>query len=423
MARQHGSRFAADDDSIELADTDSDSDSMASGPPSESQYSPRPHRRANAPPIRARDRSPDYAPEPLPAASRVLHAARNPHLDADDGKRHRFYLFTWFNKPYSEAVTHFDALMTAGKVTYACFQSERCPESGRYHLQGWCAFRGARTFSAAKVLISQTAHIEPARGNAEQCDKYCTKDESATDEAKAGLERYQKGERPLGQGSRSDLHNVCEKVLKGVPLIDLCNDIDTAPTMVKYHRGIEYLACHRDSPPSPYGHGLLYLLYGAPGSGKTYASTKLILPDHSRFNPPITSGDGKIWFDGYNREPIIVFNDVTAIDPQQPMGNRATIFAELVKNLCDPIDLALPIKGGTVHKVRIWATIINGCDHPKTWFPSNQWSQILSRCSLLAKFKRTCAPCSDRYCTHERTLEVERDALPAELRFIQPPSD
>lgn len=64
------------------------------------------------------------------------------------------------------------------KVKYAIYQREVCPETGREHWQGYFTAHGAVRLTGAKAIIGDnTAHMEIAKGNAEQNHKYCTKDE------------------------------------------------------------------------------------------------------------------------------------------------------------------------------------------------------------------------------------------------------
>lgn len=49
-------------------------------------------------------------------------------------------------------------------------------DSGTPHLQGFVIFRSAKRFAAVKALISDRAHLEPARGTSPQAAEYCKKD-------------------------------------------------------------------------------------------------------------------------------------------------------------------------------------------------------------------------------------------------------
>lgn len=61
-------------------------------------------------------------------------------------------------------------------ATYWCYGVEKCPTTGREHLQGYIYFKNARTFTATKNLLGSTTHLEPAKGTAQENRDYCSKD-------------------------------------------------------------------------------------------------------------------------------------------------------------------------------------------------------------------------------------------------------
>jgi hypothetical protein len=61
------------------------------------------------------------------------------------------------------------------------FQVEKCPTTGKQHYQGYSEFTNARQMNGViKVLKmhGKGPHVEPAKGNEDQCYDYCTKEES-----------------------------------------------------------------------------------------------------------------------------------------------------------------------------------------------------------------------------------------------------
>lgn len=49
-------------------------------------------------------------------------------------------------------------------IKYLVFQVERCPDTGRLHLQGYVQFNNQTDLQLARELLSKTAHLEPAKG-------------------------------------------------------------------------------------------------------------------------------------------------------------------------------------------------------------------------------------------------------------------
>lgn len=58
------------------------------------------------------------------------------------------------------------------------FQLEKCPNTGKYHYQGYCEFKNGRTFNGIKELIDNTTHWEKAHQPSGTNYAYCTKVES-----------------------------------------------------------------------------------------------------------------------------------------------------------------------------------------------------------------------------------------------------
>ena len=61
--------------------------------------------------------------------------------------------------------------------TYCVFQWERCPETGRTHVQGYSEFRSGVRWSTIQRRLPG-AHCESRRGSAEEAKAYCTKEET-----------------------------------------------------------------------------------------------------------------------------------------------------------------------------------------------------------------------------------------------------
>lgn len=65
-----------------------------------------------------------------------------------------------------------------GAVTYAVGQIERCPRTGRLHLQCWVEFAQPVRFSRLQRLRGLQpgyGYAEPRRGTPEEATAYCTK--------------------------------------------------------------------------------------------------------------------------------------------------------------------------------------------------------------------------------------------------------
>ena len=89
---------------------------------------------------------------------------------------------------------------------YGGCQLEQCPESLRYHIQGWCCFKSNQRPEALKAL-NRRIHWENMQGTIQQSIEYCSKNDSR-------VEPYRTwGEIPENcQGKRNDLNDAVEFV-------------------------------------------------------------------------------------------------------------------------------------------------------------------------------------------------------------------
>lgn len=83
-------------------------------------------------------------------------------------------------------------------IKYYVYQREIAPDTQREHWQGYVTFTQAKRMPAVKTAIGDnTAHVEIAKGNAQQNYAYCTK----VDSRKPNTGFYEHGElAKLGQG-------------------------------------------------------------------------------------------------------------------------------------------------------------------------------------------------------------------------------
>lgn len=86
------------------------------------------------------------------------------------------------------------------QVRYICFQVEKCPDTGRLHLQGYIElYRQFRLKGLKELLDCHDAHCEPRRGTRQEAMEYCKKDDSRLDEEdKSGEEGIAAGPHEAG---------------------------------------------------------------------------------------------------------------------------------------------------------------------------------------------------------------------------------
>lgn len=203
-------------------------------------------------------------------------------------------------------------------LSYFAYGVETCPTTGRIHLQAFAYSKNAMRLTGWKKIFP-TAHIEPMRGNFQENEVYCSKE--------GKLVEF--GQKPMKNGHRRDLTDLCEAIVSGTPL-DKVIVKDYAVTFVQYHNGLTKLA---NLFSTPYEHETVrgFWLWGVPGAGKShYART--------RFSKPYIKAQNK-WFDGYQGEKTILLDDY---DCGRMLGHYLKIWF-------DKWSCTGEVKGGTVH--------------------------------------------------------------------------
>lgn len=164
-------------------------------------------------------------------------AAARPEAIADEEASHRNLYARWVWTWYPEESDYRPAALP-DNVAYMIYQEEKCPKTGKLHLQGYLRLVKRSRFTALKKALNElmpNIHIAAARGTEEECRNYCTKEATRI---KAGKEL---GEYvpTMAQGHRSDLDSVIESCKAGKPLNAIA--AESPHQWIKYHKGIESL--------------------------------------------------------------------------------------------------------------------------------------------------------------------------------------
>lgn len=232
-------------------------------------------------------------------------------------------------------------------VRYAVWQCEKCPTTGRPHLQLYIELhRPIRLRQLKHILNDNAAHCEPAGAKREDCRAYCTKEESRC------CGPWEVGEwRDGGQGRRSDLSAVHTALQAGATLQEISNA--HFDEFVKYGRGIrEWIVINSDRRTWPME---VVVFYGPTGSGKTRAVFELA-PDVYTLPPSHSNGVG--WWTGYDRHEAVLLDDF-----------YGWLRYAFLLQLLDRYPLRVETKGGSMEFVskRIFIT---SNKHPRDWYPN-----------------------------------------------------
>lgn len=217
---------------------------------------------------------------------------------------------------------------------------ERCPTTKKRHWQGFVVFKNARTMQSILKEVPGT-HLEVAKGSADQNYKYCTKDGKFVTF----------GERPVGQGKRSDLDRLVSHFKEGGNMLGA---LEIAPGTACRNMTNLYKLEHMFSPPRDWIMDVR-IYYGKPGSGKTRA-----VYDEFGFDAVFKKQKNK-WWDGYTGQDVILIDDF------DPDSYYTGLTFDYWLELLDRYPMSLEVKGGTC-MMRSHIVIITSNFDPKDWF-------------------------------------------------------
>lgn len=230
------------------------------------------------------------------------------------------------------------------QIKHLVFQGETCPTTGRKHLQGHIIFHNPKELKHVKKFLGDnTAHLEPMRGTPEQSLAYCTKDDTCIPNT-----RFEYGELPVGQGTRTDLQQCIELIEGGAKWREIINKYPQL--YVQYRNGLEAIKDELRGVPRT-TKTLVEVYFGESGTGKSH--------DAIVNNPDayvLRNSNGNVWFDGYDYQDTVIIDEFYGWIPFDKM-----------LQLLDRYALKVDIKGGAkeFNSKRI---IITSNKNPRDWY-------------------------------------------------------
>lgn len=260
--------------------------------------------------------------------------------------RTRSWLFT-LNNPTSLIVLDEDKV-SALKILYLVYQKE-VGAQGTPHLQGYVYFQNPVRMVGCKAALvalsddtAKGAHLEVARGTAQQNRDYCTKVDTRVEGP------FEYGVIPK-QGSRSDLGAIKDLIDSGASEADVAEQY--FGQYVRYHNGFRQYrsvtARKRDWKTKVVVH------YGSTGLGKTFRAHKL-----GGEKLYIKDCENK-WWERYQGEEQVLLDEF----------DGATLSINRFKQLGDRGAANVEVKGGSVS----WCAktlYITSNTAPGDWWPA-----------------------------------------------------
>jgi len=244
---------------------------------------------------------------------------------------------------------------------------EKCPTTGLQHMQGWLALESPIVFGMLKANFCERIHWEKMHGSIEENVEYCSKEGVYT--AFGDCDGLANPHARKGQGARHDHDRAKAKLKAGKRKSDLWEE--DFEYMMKYHRGInEYISvASADATPAEECH----VLWGVAGSGKTATAHKIIKDKGWRFYEPEENGAGRISFESYDNQEVLLLNDFSA----------DSIGVCTLKRILDPhYGATLPGRNRSV-KMRAKMVIITSNYNPRGWFKPEEWAALSRRFTSL----------------------------------------
>lgn len=294
---------------------------------------------------------------------------------------------SWFDQ--------FENLCAQGKVKYAVGQVERCPRSGRLHIQLYVVYGSPVKIGRLKSLLGLSAGYgwaEPRRGTHEQAVGYCSKEDTRV------VGPYEYGRVSNEQGKRSDIDTGIEALKTGgiKRVAEECPQL-----LVKYPRGFDKLASIYSRPKPEFRKKEVHVLYGEPETGKTKWA---YLNYPGLFRMP-TPSNHAYWAGGYQGEEEVLLDDY---------GNslQETYPWSFFLQLLDGYPLEFPTKGGFVwFQPRV--VIITSNYNYQQWYINRTLAALERRITHVYEFTG-----QDAYTIRKRPAE----AIQVIQQQIQPPS-
>jgi len=223
----------------------------------------------------------------------------------------RNWIYTLFNvgdvQPISESLeqsvgtwfTQLKSHVDGGTIRYVIGQLERCPETGRLHIQLYAEYRNpVRRGQLQRLLGLPDGYgwADPRRGSREQAIAYCSKEETRV------VGPYQYGSTDVGDAKRSFVDTAIDALKAGgiKRVVEECPGI-----YLRYTRGVEALAAKYARPSDEFSAKEVFVLYGPTGTGKTSWAYDNY---PGLFRMPFTS-EKAYWSDGYEEEETILFDE------------------------------------------------------------------------------------------------------------------
>lgn len=287
----------------------------------------------------------------------------------------RDWNFTWNNYPQNFEELLLERLGPSS-IKYIIMGREVCPTTGTPHIQGFVMFHNPRAVGK-NMKKSGKPHARSLRGlfpTISWHKVYDTPHKAAAYCRKTDANAIEYGERPTGQGERTDLHAVAAELRAGARPEDLA--VSHTAEYIKYGRGIQMayhdLHLHRDDRP------FVVWFYGRTGLGKN----KIVEAKHG--TDYYLKADGTPFWIGYDYQQAVILDEFTTVEKSKKGWDFETFLQILTSQRTE-----VHVKGGHARfsSPFIYVTSPHPPDH---FYPDwDSLSQVLRRLDGVYKILET----------------------------------
>jgi len=262
-------------------------------------------------------------------------------------KKARSFVFTVNN--YNQSVV--DYLKNLDKVKYMICGAE-VGELGTPHLQGYVMFENPRSIKGIVKVLK--GHVEVAMGSPSQNVEYCSKQKIL----------FERGTRPKGEGTRTDIQQVKDLVKAGAPIQEIWENARSYQAFKMAEIGLRLYAPKRNWKPE------VLWYWGPTETGK---SRKAVDENPGAW----MSGKDLKWWHNYEGEEVVILDDFR--------GDFCT-FHELLRIL-DRYPYVVEVKGG--HRQLLAKKIIITSPYPPmhVYKSREDINQLIRRIDKIEEFR------------------------------------
>lgn len=276
------------------------------------------------------------------------------------GVQSRRWSATWnnYDEDYESTL---NSLLERKLISYLIYGLEIGKE-GTPHLQMYFELPKKKTLRGLKAaLLNESAslnslHLEISKGDLSSNQEYCKKDG----------QWFQFGT-PMTNGTKRSILEVSEAIKNGASLKTIATDF--TDHFIRYPRGIEKAIELLNNDPRDF-KSYVKVYIGATGTGKSrkaHEDDKITWTHH-----------GDRWFDGYQGQESVLFDDFDGIKSGIP-------FRKLLQ-ITDRYPLSVPYKGGFANwrpRVIVFTTNVE----PDQWYPGEDFAPLSRRIDEIVRFR------------------------------------